>query len=270
MINTIETKQQQLESGYFQIGTGDTTILILGSCRAVAYITYFNDINKDNKFRICFIDPMNWNWDMKGDRVDYAKMLEDAEKNQNILDLLKSTDIFIHEHYVNAGMFNVSRFAEKNIYKFGLNPKIDIELPNFNDVFILTREIVGFNIDIKKLATQDYNVNGKLSQYTLDKIEEVRKKNLQKFYDICSKTSFPEFAEIFANEYKEVRYFWTFNHVSARYTQSLFRMMCHKYLGIQCDNITNKDLFANNYTYLCEYDYGYKWDEEIKPLRDIL
>jgi hypothetical protein len=267
MINTIETKEQQLQNGYYQIGAGSETILILGSCRAVPYITYFNDINKSNKYSICFIDPMNWNWDMKGDRVDYEAKLNEAEKNNNILELLKKVDIFIHEHYINAGMFNVSKFATKNIYEFGMNPTIDIELPNFNDIFILTNEIVSFDMAIRKMAIQDYNVNGALSMFTLNKIDEVRQKNLQKFYDICSKTSFPEFAEIFANEYKLVRYFWTFNHVSSRYTTTLFKMMCTKYLKIDIENVTTKDLFANNYTHLCEYDLVYEWNEEIKPLK---
>ena len=111
MINTIETKEQQLSIGYYKIGTGNTNLLILGSCRAVAYITYFNDLNKDNKYSIYFIDPMNWCWDMQGNRVNYEERLKDCEDNINILELLKKVDIFIHEHYINAGMFNVSKFS---------------------------------------------------------------------------------------------------------------------------------------------------------------
>lgn len=270
MINTIETKEQQLLNGYYQIGTGSETILILGSCRAVPYITYLNDWNKSNKFTICFIDPMNWCWDMKGERVDYEAKLKEQETNQYLLDMLSKVDIFVHEHYVNAGMFNVSKFCQKNIFNYGINPKIDIELPNFNDIFILTREIVSFDMTIRKMAIQDYNVNGELSKFTLDKIDEVRQKNLAKFYDICSKTSFPEFAEVFANQYKDVRYFWTFNHVSKLYTQTLFRMMNEKYLKLGEVNLSDKDLYANNYSYLCEYDLGYNWNENIKPLKDLL
>lgn len=270
MINTIETKEQQLLNGYYQIGTGNETILILGSCRAVPYITYLNDLNKSNRFTICFIDPFSWNWDMAGNRVDYESQLLQQENNTQLLEMLKTVDIFINEHYVNAGMFNVSKFCQKNIYNYGLDPAMNIELPSFNDIFILTREIVSFDMAIRKMAIQDYNVNGELSKFTLDKIDEVRQKNLAKFYDICSKTSFPEFAEVFANQYKEVRYFWTFNHVSKLYTQTLFRMMNEKYLKLGEVHLSNKDLYANNYSYLCEYDIGYKWDENIKPLKDLL
>lgn len=270
MINTIETKEQQLLNGFYQTGTGGERVLILGSCRSVPYITYLNDLNKSNRFTIYFIDPMNWCWDMNGERVDYEAKLIEQETNQFLFDMLKSVNIFIHEHYVNAGMFNVSNYSNKNIYKFGLNPEINIELPNFNDIFILTREIVSFDMNIRKMAIQDYNVNGELSKFTLDKIDEVRQKNLSKFYDICSKTSFPEFAEVFANEYKVTRYFWTFNHVSKRYTQTLFRMMNEKYLKLGEINLSEKDLYANNYSFLSEYDTGYKWDEQIKPLKDLI
>lgn len=272
MINTIETKEEQLAIGYYKIGTGNTKILILGSCRSVAYITYFKDLNKDNKYSIYFIDPMNWCWDMQGNRVNYEERLSDCEDNTNILELLKIIDIFIHEHYVNAGMFNVSKFSNKNIYQFGLNPKINIELPNFNDIFLLTKDIVSFDMDVRKQVIQDYNVNGELSKQTIEKIEKIKATNLQKFFDICAKTSFPEFAEVFANEYKEVRYFWTFNHVSARFTQTLFRMMCEKYLGIDLKdyNLTNKDLFANNYTYLSDYDSEYNLNESKKTLKEML
>lgn len=272
MINTVETKQQQFEHGYYSIGSGKTVILILGSCRAVSYITYFNDLNKSNDYTINFIDPFNWNWDITGNRVDYEAKLLEVETDERIIDMLKLVDIFIHEHYTNAGMFNVSKFSNKNIFNYGLNPKIDIELPNYNDIFILTREIVSFDMNIRKMAIQDYNVLGELSKETLNEIEKVRQNNLQKFYDICSKTSFPEWAEVFSNQYKETRLFWTFNHVSKLFTQSLFKMMCIKYLNIDLKdyNICSTDLFANNYTYLCEYDKGYNWNEEIKPLINIL
>lgn len=273
MINTIETKDQQLKYGYYKIGEGAENMLILGSCRAVPYLTYFNDWNKiHNRFTIYFIDPFNWCWDMDGKRVDYDAKLAECEKNTNISDMLSKIDIFIHEHYVNAGMFNVSKFCQKNIFNYGLNPKLDIELPNYNDIFVLTREIVSFDMAIRKMAIQDYNVIGKLSESTLIEIEKIRQKNLQKFYDICSKTSFPEFAEIFATQYKDERFFWTFNHVSRKFNVTLFKMMCSKYLGIDLTGyaITKEDMFANNYTHLCEYDDGYKWNEDIKPLKDIL
>lgn len=274
MINTVQIKEQQFSTGSYSTGSGSKVILILGSCRAVPYLTYINDWNNQNgnRFTIHFIDPFNYNWDIAGGRVDYIAELTKQETNQRLLILLKTVDIFIHEYYGNAGMFNVFKDAEKNIYQFGLNPKLDITIPNYNDIFVLTREIVSFDMAIRKMAIQDYNVNGKLSVQTIDAIENVRQNNLQRFYDICSKTDFPEFAEIFANNYKSVRYFWTFNHTGKQFSKTIFKLMNDKFLNLDLNNYTinEEDLYANNFTYLCEYDLGYSWNEEIKQLKEIL
>lgn len=274
MINTIQIKEQQFKNGTYKTGSGAEVILILGSCRSVPYLTYLNDWNNlnGNMFTVHFIDPFNWNWDIQENRTDYHAELIKQESNQYLLDVLKSTNIFIHEYYSNAEMFNVFKDAEKNIYQYGLSPSMDICIPNFNDVFILTREIVSFDLNCRKLATQDYNVNGKLSPQTIQEIEKVRENNLQKFYDICSKTDFPEFAEIFSTQYKSLRLFWTFNHISKNFSHAIFDLMNSKYLKLDFSNykISQIDLYANNYTYLCEYDQGYTWNEEVKPLREIL
>ena len=274
MINTIEIKHQQFAKGSYSTGSGSEVILIVGSCRAVPYLTYLNDWNNQNgnRFTIHFIDPFNWNWDMKENRTDYEAELIKQETNQTLLETLSKTSIFIHEYYGNAEMFNCDKKAKKNIYQFGLSPKQDITLPNYNDIFVLTREIVSFDMEVRKLAIQDYNVNGQLSEYTLSRIETVRENNLQRFYDICSKTDFPEFAEIFKNGYKEKRLFWTFNHISKLFNQIIFKLMNDKHLHLDLTsyNMSNVDLYANNYSYLCEYDKGYNWNEEIKLLKEIL
>lgn len=274
MINTINIKEQQLRNGYYTIGKGSYKLLILGSCRAVPYVTYFNDYNKQfvDTFTIYFIDPFSWNWDMQENRVDYQAELLKQESNTKLLDMLKSVDFFVHEYYANAGMFNVFKGLEKNIYQFGLNPRIDICLPNYNDIFVLTREIVSFDTEVRKMAIQDYNVNGKLSVQTLEVIKKKSEENLNKFYNICRQTSFPEFEDIFKSEYKNRRFFWTFNHIAKAFTQELFKLMSENYFHFDLEKyvICEEDLYANNYTYLCEYDEGYNWKEEIKPLKESI
>jgi hypothetical protein len=103
----------------------------------------------------------------------------------------------------------------------------------------------------------------------------VRESNLNRFYDICLKTNFPEFAEIFKRNYKQERYFWTFNHIAKRFSLDIFFLLNDKFLKLDIDEslwdkISMHDLYANNYTYLCEYDLDYKWNEEIKQLQNIL
>lgn len=274
MINTLQLKSAQLKDGFFKIGSGSEVILIQGSCRSVPYVTYLRDWNEQNgnRFTICYIDPFSWNWDMNEQRVDYEKELEKQEANQTLLDMLKTVKYFIHEYYKNAGMFNVEKGEDKNIYQFGLNPEIDICTPSLNDVFILTSDILRFHPEVMKMAVQDYNVNGQLSVQTKMEIAEVRKNNLSRFVSICLMTDFPEFAEIFMEDYKKQRYFWTFNHTSKLFAQTLFRLMNEKFLHLDLSNyqINEIDLYANNYTHLTEYDLGYEWKEEVKPLKDIL
>jgi len=270
MIGTIEIKKQQLTSGAYCIGSGQISILIIGSCRAVPYLNYLNDYNKiENKYTIYFIDPFNWNWDLQDNRTDYFNELLKQEKNEHLLSILKKTDIFIHEYYANARMFNCNKADFNNIYTYGLSPSMDITLPNFNDIFILTCDIISFDMDLRKKAIQDYNVIGKLSKQTLEGIELLRDNNINKFYDICKMGSYPEFAEIFKNNYKKKRYFWTFNHIANNFTLDVFKLICND-LVISPENVSQVDLYANNYTYLCEYDYGYEWNEEIKLLKTIL
>ena len=193
------------------------------------------------------------------------------ETNIDLLNLFKTIDIFIHEYYANAGMFNIIKDAEKNIYQFGMNPKHDITLPNYNDIFLMTAEIVSFMPDIRKEAIQDYNVLGFLSEELIAKIELIKKENLNKFISICNKTTFPEFAELFLSEYKKVRYFWTFNHVAKRYTQELFKLICQKLnIDLTNYNISEKDLWNHHYTSLTEYDKEYEFKEQIKLLRGII
>ena len=266
MIGTIETKQQQLTKGYYSIGNGSEVVLIMGSCRAVPYLNFFNDWNKTfNRFTICFIDPFNWNWDINNERVDYDKALAQCESNEDLLKMLRTATIFIHEYYVNAGMFNVNRIKD-----FGLNPKIDICLPNFNDLFILTADIVSFDMDIKKKAIADYNVSGKLSERTLIDIENIRQTNLDKFYSICAKSSLPEFAEIFRLNYKLKRFFWTSNHIGVAFSKAIYKLMNGKYLHLQEHILNDVDMYANNYTHLTEYDKDFHFKEDVKPLKTYL
>jgi len=242
----------------------------------------WNEQNND-RFTIHFIDPFSWNWNMKEERVDYHAELIKQETNENLLSVLKSTSIFIHEFYNNAGMFNIIHKSDfdkksgrypmiKTIYNYGLRPKIDICIPNFNDIFILTNDIVSMDINIRKMAIQDYNVIGKLSTQTIREIDFVREKNIARFVNICSKTDFPEMADIFMARYKTIRFFWTSNHIAKTFSQTIFWLMNDKFLKLNTLDyvISENDLYANNYTKLNEYDTYYNWNEPIEPLKNIL
>lgn len=275
MINTVNIKEQQLKTGYFKSGSGPDVILIMGSCRVAPYCNYLEQWNEqsNNRFTICTLDPFNFNWNAKDERVDYNEALTAQESNVELLGMLKSVKYFVHEYYANAGMFNCNKEVENNIYKYGINPEVDITIPNFNDLFILVGDIVSFDIPIRKMAIQDYNVLGKLSEQTLKEIYAVRDKNLDKFYEICKKTSFQEFEAYFKASYKRERFFWNSNHVSKRFTLEIFGDICRKvgilYSNTFINSISEYDMFANNYTHITEYD-DVNWAEPRKPIKDYL
>ena len=163
MINTVNIKQKQFE--VFRTGhpASKEVVLIIGSCRSVPYLNYFDQYNKtiSNRFLIYFIDPFNYNWDRNENRVDAESVILGLESDANILSIIASTKIFIHEYYGNFGMFNTFKDAEKNIYKFGMNPELDITVPNFHDVFIMFNDIAKFDVEIRRMAEQDLQVNKK-------------------------------------------------------------------------------------------------------------
>lgn len=277
MINTVHVKQEQLKNGSFKVGTGSEVILIIGSCRSIMYVNYlkmYNDMVGD-KYTIHHLDPFNWNWDENENRIDYEAKIESLETNPYILDLLKSTKIYIHEYYNQFGMFNSSKENPKNIYQFGLSPEVDICVPNFNDIFIFFNDIVTFDKDMRELAQSDYHFAGKLSESTELAIKEMGLKNLEKFYDVCSKSSFPEMAELFKSNWKRARMIWTYNHVSILFTAEIFHLMEKKYLkfGITREQMnlmfSLDDMFKEPHTHLTQYDidnYGFTFNDTIKPL----
>lgn len=242
MITTYDTKTAQLTNGWYQSGNGAKKILIIGSCRSLAYLNYLVRYNRQRgDLTICYIDPFNWNWRLDGKggeyRVDYEAEINALETNERLLEMLRNTGIYIHEFYNSYGMFNSSRESEKNIYQFGLKPQIEMCVPNFNDVHILGRP------------------------------KEEGEANLEKFYAICRKTDFPEMEHYFKDLWKEVRLFWSHNHVTKHFTSFLFLEMNRKFLHLDLEQgfiaaIMKEDLFANTPFPVTEQDiknHDLKW-----------
>lgn len=251
MIGTIDTKQQQLERGYYEIGNGEKKMLILGTCRAIPYLNYLNRWNRmwsPSNFTIRFIDAFNWNWDRNEERVDCEAAINAQENSMGMRSMLEETDVFIHEHYQNYGMFNTDPSSHKNIYQFGLNPEIDVCIPNFHDVFILEN-------DFKDFGHVDENYHEKGEEAVVNFIRK------------CQLTSFPEFGDIFRDTWRNIRYFWTPNHVSAEFSTAIFGFMNAKFLKMPLtdefwDGARSEDLFKTPCTEVTERDiegYGLRW-----------
>lgn len=275
MIGTLNIKPQQLSFGSYKTGTGPEVVLVMGSCRSIPYLNYFHRINPDNRFTVHYIDPFNWCWDANENRVDYQKAIESMEQHPDLLNTLKSVRWFIHEHYQNFGMFNTERSHLKNIYQFGLRPELDISVPNFHDVFILFQDFITFDQELKAEARKDMESSGVLSYGLQDKLVQRGMSNLTKFYNNCALTDFPELAGVFASNWQLIRYFWSFNHVSNRYTMEVFRMMNEKFMHLNLPEdfwrwAMANDMFASGpCTPLTKYDianWGILWDNPVVDL----
>lgn len=278
MINTYNVKQAQLKHGSFKVGSGKEIILLIGSCRSVMYLNYLDKWNKENgnRFTIHMIDPFNFCFHPVTDEIiDLEEKLLTLENNEYLLNLFKSTDWLIHEYYEHYGMFNMNKGKEKNIFQFGLNPKLEVCIPNFNNLFILFNDQLTFDEELKSLAKQDLAETGSLSKDLQIAMKLKGMDAIEKFYEVCRLSSLPEMEEYFKKQHKTTRFFWSYNHVSKYFNIACFWMMNKKFLNLELTekfmtDITNwPDMFATPSTGLTQYDvdnYGFNWNEPLKDL----
>lgn len=278
MINTLQIKQAQLRDGFFTTGSGSEVILVMGSCRVVNYVSYlesWNNLN-GNRFTIHSLDPFNHNWNEKDERVDYGEALLKLETDEKLLSMFKSVNIFVHEFYKNGGLFNCDNDGDKAIYDFGMNPAIDICLPNLNDCFMLGADIVNFDADARKMATQDYNVMEKLSTETIEHIRAISALNLGKFLTVCHKSNVPEMSKFFLKNHFDKRLYWSYNHTTELFTWNVFLFINEKFLHLDLSNFPTEfeDIFRHGInTPLTDFDVeylGYNWDEPVVELKSKL
>lgn len=274
MIGTQETKRAQIANGYYQTGNGPLKILIVGSCRSLAYLNYLARWNamSGNGMTIRFIDPFNWHWDANENLVDLEAAITAMENHPGLRAALGETEIFLHEWYQYYGMFNTNKAAAKNIYQFGLAPRLDVCFPNFHDHFVLFQEQIDMNVGgiadtVKTFETIWPPVADRMTKYGLATIE--------KFYEVCRKSDFPEIALAFEATWRKKRYFWTGNHVSKHFTLLIWEQLCDRFLEINQTvelraAIADLDIFANPHTQVTQYDidaYGLQWNCPVVPLK---
>lgn len=271
MITTCDLKKGPVYSLYSD-SPAKESILIVGSCRSVPYLNYLNRYNEmsGKPFRIQFIEPWNFHWDEANEFQDFDAALLRAESDDRILTAFRDATIFIHEHYECAGMFNTSVESQKNIYQFGLHPRLNITIPNFHDHWILGLEQVGSDPDLRHRLEEAGGVTDALFLEMMQRgSEEVRK-----FLKVCSLSDFPEMGPYFQDHWRTERMFCKGNHVSNKFTIPIFRWMNEKFLHLQLNDefwsgASQEDLFGNDITPMTRFDvdaYGLTWPEEVKPL----
>lgn len=258
MFSTYDIKTQWKQ--VFCCGNPDSkeVILILGSCRVVPYLNYLHHYNQThgNRFKIYAIDPINMQVDMAGNTLPTTQLLKDLETDKHFLGILKSVTIFIHEGLSSFGILNTVRESDGlrdvnvNIYNFGMAPEVDVNIPNFHDVFILFND---FNMpEVPEQATFNAGCG-----------------HIARFCNTCRASSFPEFADWFMANYLKTRLFHSHNHVSSAFTREIFRLANEKFLHLDLDEAfwqhpdVQHDMYANVSTKLTELDRkwrAYEWE----------
>lgn len=270
MISTHEIKRDRFK--VFRVGNplSKEIIFLMGSCRVVSYLNYLDIWNRsigNNRFLIYAIDPYDFNWDDQSNRVDLESTLIGRESDSNLLGILKSTTIFIHEHFSHFGIFNVDRSLPKHIYQFGMAPLMDITIPNFHDVFMLFNDFAKFS-PFKEEASA---VRGNLTPKMESKIVEQAKSNLNHWGENCMKSDFPQMKDFFMSNFLKTRFFWTFNHITRNFSTAIWQFMNENFLNLpETDafkkQISDIEIVSDPRTPLCQYDikhFRYDWAEPI-------
>lgn len=278
MFNTVSVKEKYKEVFFCGDKDSKEVITIIGSCRVMPYVNYIDIYNKQigNKYKIYCIDPINYHWDELGKDQDYEQALKELETDENFLSILKSTKIFIHEGLSSFRILNTLKTSEINIYQFGMNPDMDINIPNFHDVFILFQDYYNIDEQFRRDVSIDIEMYGEISETLQKQIIQKGDKHIRRFEYICSISSFPEMAEYFRNNYLKTRLFWTFNHVAKGFTLFIFRKMNEKFLKFNLPEaywlkISREDMYETVFTPLCEYDIKYRnfeWNEDIVNFKE--
>ena len=273
MFNTIDTKIEQLRTGFTRSGFGPKTVLLVGSCRSVPYFNYLTDVNRDGALSIYFIDPFYWNWDAQERRVNFEDSLRSLEQHAGLRSLFAAAEWFVHEHYENFGFFNTDRACAKQIYQFGLNPAQDLCIPNFNNLFVLFQDLVNFHHELRPRAHGDLTNDGRLSPEVQHAIAKRGQEDIAKFLEICRLSSFPEFGDRFRDNWTKTRYWWTCNHVTSAFTVSVFELVAQRLGLVVTPELRAKwlaqDPYASHFTPVTQYDrdnYGVSWPEATVPL----
>ncbi len=245
---TTQTVKDKLFS-VFEMGPQDAsrgfTALLVGSCRCVPYLNYL----AGTALHVYAIEPNNFHWDEEGNPVEILSVLTRLETDPRILQVIADSGIFIHEHYANFGMFNTAKDAAKNIYQFGMDPIMDIAIPNFHDHFILENDYAACGLE----CPDDYIRRGE--------------NEIEKFCWVAEASSFPEFAEVFHYGWRRIRYFWRPNHVSAKFTMFIFTQMNKRFLHLPLPDefyldASQYDMYAEPHTEVTQRDregYGITW-----------
>jgi hypothetical protein len=260
MIDSVQIQEAQIKHGWLKVGTGKTTVLVMASCRGIPFLNYLNDLNAHNDMTLCFINPSSW--DVNGTNPpDEARLAS----------MFGPVKWFIHDTYMNHGVFNTSSLCRSRIYDLGLKPDLDISLPT-GDAQILFQEIVDNHPAMKaRCGSNPDDIPGDIQEM----IRSMGIEAVNGYGMICRMSSFPEMEDVFKSTWNKTRYLHTSNHTSSEFTTRVFRLMNDNFLHLNVDSglwgkWLSEDMFSSNQAPVTEYDVRHheiQWNTPISKLR---
>lgn len=251
----------------FRIGSGPIKILILGSCRIMPYVNYIDFLNADNRVTLDVINIVNFNWDADGNPVNRDEAVQQQESNPLLLERIRETQWFIHEHAEFYDFLNTDRKCKKNIYQYGMKPEIDISIPNWNAPFLF-QDFINCFPELRAEAASG------MTETLQRRIRNLGIANLGRFFFYCATSSVPEIFPVIAKTWMQKRYWWTANHITCLYSALVWRTMNEKFLKLPqvpgFEELENADDFAATPTRITQYDreaYGLEWPQPTDELQ---
>lgn len=176
-----------------------TKILIVSSCRGIPHVDYLLRFTTE-PMEVTVINPHNYG--LVGRDEDFIKY----ENDPRFLEAFERATIFIYEPHYRYALFNTSKRSCKNIWQFGLQPKMTIEIPAFHNHFILALSQWRF-----------------IPEFSCDSYRWVSMKHIARFLEHCSRSSLAGLDQWFMERWTKERLFWSDNHITKRLSLEIFR-----------------------------------------------
>lgn len=198
--------QKQFAFGNSQ---GKQTVVLIGSCRIVPFLNYlrvYNELN-GHPFQLLCFNPVEM-WQGPGHEVSEGvnKVMEGYKFGR--------VDYLLCEHVQRCGVINTFCMSQENIFdSLGCRPKVEIRLPNWNDMHIFDAE------------TAMHDKTGYATWYDEVKTAYIRNEtqtHKERFLSHCRQSSFQELEAWVESHWLNTRLGWTSSHPSLSMIWTMF------------------------------------------------
>ena len=214
-VNDIKPHQETIWEGGASNPSMD--VLILASCRGVAYANYLLHYNAvAGGVRVAYIRASDYHTTVDGQPQNHFDAIARLVATPRFRQVMERTTHFIYEHHENYGLLNTSECVDGGIMHKLWKTCRWAHIPSWNNHFILEDDLRACLPWWGKAANVlDVTERAQLLRHSTDAA-------LFKFAANTRHTDFPHFAGWFLRQWRTQRLFWTHNHVTKTFTEEMF------------------------------------------------